>query len=100
MAPEGIGGLGAVVNAISHRECARPIIRWCAVFRFAGGLLLPRHSACSLTIVREPSTEHSRSTLYSGWGFRILDQWIALRAASKAPQRKAVPFPMRSIDPI
>jgi hypothetical protein len=81
------------VSAISHRECARPTIRWCAVFRLAGGLLLPRHSACNWTIVQEPSKEHSRSPLYSGWGFRILDQWTALRAASEAPQRKAVPFP-------
>ena len=36
------------VNAISHRECVRPIIRWCAVFRLAGGVLLPRHTASRL----------------------------------------------------
>jgi hypothetical protein len=80
------------VNGISHRECARPIIRSCAMFRLAGNLLLVRHSACSLTIVQEPSREHSRSPLYSGWGFRILDQWTALRILKGATaEGRAVP---------
>src|SRR5262249_50287911 len=33
----------------------------------------------------------SRSPSYSGWGFPNLDRWTAMRAASKAPQGKAVP---------
>jgi hypothetical protein len=53
--PNGAGGYWGArrrgVNAISHRECARPIIRWCAVFRSAGGLLLSRHTAGRLTNV-------------------------------------------------
>jgi hypothetical protein len=51
-ATEGLGGRrqGSCPEQ-SHRTRRRPIIRWSAVFRLAGGLLLLRHTAGRLTNV-------------------------------------------------
>ena len=52
----------------SHRTRRRPIIRWCAVFRLAGGLLLLRHTAGRLTNVGNQAESKPFTSCIRGWG--------------------------------